>query len=125
MREKGLRAALPPNPASYITDWLFDCGPVVSGGMGMARLEWQDIRAWLEIAGLTLEPWEGRLIRRLSGEYLSMSLDAKDEACPAPFVDLKVVEANRGTVVQIASKEAELRRKAAEFLKEKRKGNRR
>jgi len=86
----GDQAVLPENPASYLTDWLFDIGP---SGPGGDTLGWLDIAAWQEISGVDLEPWEGRLIRRLSGEYGSMKYKAEKADCPAPYTaDLPVHE---------------------------------
>ena len=122
MREKGLQPAIPPDPAPHITEWLFDIGPVISGGMGMSRIEWRDIRAWQEQIGIPLAPWEARLIRQLSAEYLSMSLDAREDSCPAPYIDQATIEANRGAVARAMTTEAEANAKAAAFLKTKKEG---
>lgn len=72
----------PENPAPHITDWLFDAGPTGPDGNGLG---WRDIEAWSNGIGIALEPWEGRLIKRLSAEYGAMRHKAEKEDCPAPY----------------------------------------
>ncbi len=62
----------------------------------MAAIGWRDLTAWQEVMGIELEPWEARLIRRLSSEYISQYHEAEKPDCPAPWVE--VVEANREIV---------------------------
>lgn len=63
----------PPNPAPYLTDWLFEIGPMTGGDV----IGWLDLTAWQRITGIELTPWEARLIRRLSGEYALECLAAR------------------------------------------------
>lgn len=76
---------LPPNPAPYLSDWLFEIGPTVAAGMGEGRLGWRDLAAWQEISGIELMPWEARLLRRLSGEYADERHEAKKNDRLAPY----------------------------------------
>ena len=122
MKESGLRLPIPNNPAPHLTDWLFDIGPVVPGGMGMARIGWQDIAAWQSVTGHELAPWEASLLRSLSGEYLAMQNEASDPQTPAPWIDQASVEANREAVTNRLSHEADQRRRAREFLEAKKGG---
>jgi hypothetical protein len=62
---------------------MFDAGPYGADGNGLG---WRDIEAWQAIVGVELEPWEGRLIRRLSQEYASMRHKAEKADCPAPYM---------------------------------------
>lgn len=78
----GDAAQLPDNPAPHLTDWLFDAGPLAPDG---SALGWQDLTAWQVNVGIELEPWEGRLIRRLSGVYGNMRHRAEKPDCAAPF----------------------------------------
>lgn len=123
MKAKGLEIAFPLNPAPYLTDWLYDIGPVISGGMAMARIEWRDIRAWEESVGIKLEPWEAQLIRRLSGAYLSMSVNAKEEACPAPYIDRRIARRNEAPLADAKRHEADIHARSEAFLKAKRQGD--
>src|SRR5690606_17265417 len=72
---------LPPNPAEYLTDWLWEIGPSV----GDRSIGYVDLAAWQEIAGVEMEPWEARTLRRLSGEYLGQSVKARKPGCPPPY----------------------------------------
>lgn len=85
MREEGLDLPLPPNPAPFLVDYLNDIGPTISTGMGSVSLEWRDIAAWEASVGFSLPPWQARLIRSLSHDYLAMSREAEKPACPAPW----------------------------------------
>jgi hypothetical protein len=58
------------------------------------------------LTGVDVLPWEARLIRRLSGEFLSQSHKAEKPDCPAPWADDAPLIANR---------EAVSRKLAAEF----------
>lgn len=87
---------LPPNPLPYITDWLFEIGPVVSDGMGSAEISWRDFVAWQTISGVTLMPWEASLLKRLSAEFLAEMHEAKNIDRPAPWVS--EVERNREAI---------------------------
>lgn len=73
---------IPPNPAPHITDWLLEIGPLSREG---GQIGWPDLTAWQQISGIELEPWEGRLIRRLSGEYATMRIRAEKSDCVAPY----------------------------------------
>lgn len=76
---------MPPNPAPHITDWLTDIGIVGSDGMGAVPLSWGEIAAWQHNMALALEPWERRLLRRLSVAYVIEGRRAESESCPAPW----------------------------------------
>lgn len=85
MQERDEAIPLPPNPAEYLTRWLFEIGPAVPAGMGQAPLGWRDIAAWQEIVGVKLLVWEARLLRRLSRDFVNASHDARKADCPAPW----------------------------------------
>lgn len=53
--------------------------------MGAVPLSWTTIDAWQRVTGISLDPWEARLIRRLSSDYLAMSREAENETCPSPW----------------------------------------
>lgn len=86
MKVDGIDPDFPPLTTPWVVDYLMEIGPFVSAGMGPGPIGWRDIAAWQEISGIDLQPWEGRLIRRLSAEYLGMLQDAKKPECPAPYV---------------------------------------
>lgn len=70
--EGGAKPDLPPLPATLqqIVGLLFDVGPVSNGGQGAVPLTWLDLQAWQSATGLCLPPWQLRLLRRLSADYL-------------------------------------------------------
>lgn len=76
---------MPANPAPYLTRWLFDIGPGASSAMGDAALGYRDFAAWQEISGVVLLPWEARMLRKLSIEYLNEKHEATRLDRPAPY----------------------------------------
>jgi hypothetical protein len=76
---------LPPCSAPCFVEWLLDAGPTEPGGMGEARLSWRSLRAWEDGAGIRLDPWQRRLLRRLSGDWLAESDRARKVDCPPPW----------------------------------------
>jgi hypothetical protein len=86
MRRGGItHPPMPPNPAPHITEWLVEMGLSEAAGMGVAPLSWTTIDAWCRRTGIDLSPWEARLIRRLSQDYIAMSRKAECETCPPPW----------------------------------------
>ncbi len=85
MKSDGITPQMPPNPAPHIIDRLIEIGLTEAAGMAAGPLSWQEIDAWCNRTGVDLPPWEARLIRRLSSEYLSESRKAEDENCPPPW----------------------------------------
>lgn len=84
MKRSGILPAMPANPLPHIVEWLVEMGISESNGMGASPLSWQEISAWCERTGVDLSPWEARLIRALSVEYIGFSRRAEDENCPSP-----------------------------------------
>lgn len=83
---------MPILEAGYIIEHLFDCGPVMSSGMGASPLTHEEIRAYQANIGIELLPWEVRFIRRLSRDYVNESHNATKMNCPAPWNVDKVQE---------------------------------
>ena len=48
--------------------------------------------------GVELQPWESKLLRRLSADHLVMSSRAIDPACPSPYQSESALQANRDAV---------------------------
>ena len=69
MRDRDETPIWPHNPAPFLTDWLFEIGPTKAGAMGEVSISWSDLTSWQSITGIELEPWEGRLLCRLSGVF--------------------------------------------------------
>lgn len=99
MRKKGIKPALPENPAPYLTDWLFEIGPGVSSGNGLVEIGWNTLTEWQRIMGVELLPWEARILRQLSREYVGQWYDSRKPDCPAPYAGTKgQIAANRENV---------------------------
>lgn len=104
MRAAGIVPDMPPNPAPYITEWLLEIGPTVPTGMGSGPIGWRDMEAWSSLTGSGLQPWEARLIRRLSLEFLAWTHKAEKPDCPAPWVTVDdATAANREAVARKVS----------------------
>lgn len=69
----------------YLVDYLWDVGPVGSTGMGPAVITYTELQAWQLCTGLSLQPWEVVILRRLSADYMVEASKAEKPDCPAPF----------------------------------------
>lgn len=84
-RRAGNEPDFPECDAIYLANYLWEIGPVSSGGMGPAPITHMEIRAWQENTGIDLSSWEARTLRDLSGAYLGQSSQSEDPSCPAPW----------------------------------------
>lgn len=98
MKASGIVPQLPPAPLPYMIEWLFEIGPTIPGGMSPAPIGWRDMEAWQSIVGVELLPWEGKLLRQLSAEFVNMSFLAKEPDCPPPWAPDREVTVNRDAV---------------------------
>jgi hypothetical protein len=85
MRKMGVTPPMPPNPAPHLIDRFVEMGMMEAGGGGAVPLSWREIHYWQADTMVRLPPWEARLMRRLSVDYLAESRRAEDETCPAPW----------------------------------------
>lgn len=85
MEEAGQVVPEPDCPLPYLVEYLLEIGPIQPGGIGLARIGWGEIAAWCAQVHVALQPWEARLLRRLSGDYLAAQHAAEDPACPPPW----------------------------------------
>lgn len=76
---------LPPNPAPYLTDWLFEIGPSSANGMGESPIGFTEMVAWQSLMAIEIQHWEARILRRLSRDFVGMRHDARERHCPAPY----------------------------------------
>ena len=99
LTERGDAPDLPdPGPAGYLAGWLFEAGPVSAAGMGPAPLSWPDLQAWAQATATPLRPWEARLLRQASGEYLSELQAAEAPDRPAPWTQTLPTAERRAAV---------------------------
>lgn len=85
MKKDGIPIAMPPNPAPELVNRLIEIGLTDAAGMGSSTLTWLSIYAWSQMTGVALQPWEARLHRHLSNEYLAEFRRAESENCPPPW----------------------------------------
>jgi hypothetical protein len=110
MKKQGIEPAMPPvspvlfdNPAMpfgrpVLVEWLLEIGPTEPAGMGMATIGWATIGAWEKATGIDLNPWQSKLLRRLSGDWYWQSEQARKWDCPAPYQTRETIAAQRGAV---------------------------
>jgi len=93
MQEDGIVPPMPILPATSYIEWLMDLGPADPEG---APIGWRTLQAWQECTGIRLQPWEAKLLRSLSGDWLAEKDRAKKPDCPAPWTH--IVDSNREAV---------------------------
>jgi hypothetical protein len=67
----------------YLVDLLFRWGPGKSGG----PLDAPDIKAWCDLEGMELHPWETLIVHRLSQAYVAEMQQAMKHDAPPPWPD--------------------------------------
>ena len=82
--------SFPPVPpilgeAHFYVEWLFEIGPVISNGFSPTVIPQTEIMAWQVNNDIRLQPWELKLLRRLSLDYLTEMHAAEDPRHPAPW----------------------------------------
>jgi hypothetical protein len=79
---------MPPlNKTAYLAHWLGDLGWCKSGGMGMAPIDWADVRNWSEMMNPDLARVESLLLMEASRAYVGQNNASRDPSCPAPYID--------------------------------------
>lgn len=69
--------------AAYLLGHLWSAGPT----LGDQQLTHGELRNYQENEGIRLTPWECGTLRRLSGEYLDASHQAREADCPPPYAE--------------------------------------
>ena len=82
---------MPDVEAPHVLRYLFEVGPAMPGMNGPVPVTHQEIEAWRVLTSTTLSPWESRVIRRLSQEYVSEMHKAEKPDCPAPWLPVDYV----------------------------------
>lgn len=98
LTKQGAVPQLPPNPLPHVLSRLIDIGMTEPGGMGPVPLSSREVEAWQHNTGVELSPWEARLLRTLSREYVAQLAKAEEPDCPAPWraeVTQSEIEAER------------------------------
>lgn len=56
-----------PHEIAYLWEWFRDLAmAVMPGGFGPSAATWDNIRSWALLMRVVLEPWEARMLARLS-----------------------------------------------------------
>ena len=85
-REEDYQPEMPPlDGAAYLLGYLFEVGPTMAAGMGAAPITHTELRAWMDLTGVRIAPWEVRTLRRLSHDYLVASREAEKINCRPPW----------------------------------------
>lgn len=79
----GDNVTMPECAGLYLVEYLVELG-VTEGDKSLPNRE---IESWQRQSGIELQPWEVRLVKRLSDVYLSESHAARDPDAPAPWAD--------------------------------------
>lgn len=88
-----VRLPLPPvSGAEYLLDHLYEVGPTMGTGMGAVPLTFAELESWQGQVGIELQPWEVRMLRRLSRDYAveqsrATSADRQPPWKPEPMND--------------------------------------
>ena len=85
MRRRKITPPMPPNPMPHIITRAVEVGLTEAAGMGVVPISWREITHWQRNTGVVLAPWEARLLRKLSTEYVAEMRRAESENCPPPW----------------------------------------
>lgn len=108
--DDGIDPELPDCTAVYLTQYLFEIGPIINGG----PISHSELFAWQANTGIDLNSWESRTLRRLSGDYAQEHFEAHDRDRQAPFSYEDIQQKRRDSVaskfkdsmrIHLASKE--------------------
>lgn len=88
LRDQGAtHVPMPPVPAEAraLLDAFLEVGPVGYGAMGAVPLSFGEIEAWQHATGVKLLPWEARLFRKLSVDFVGETARAEMPDAVAPW----------------------------------------
>jgi hypothetical protein len=88
MKADGIEPEMPEISAEYLIGYLWEVGPTVPGPSGEVRITNTELRHWQENSGITLQPWECRILRRLSSDYVNECYAAAKPEAKPPFGEL-------------------------------------
>jgi hypothetical protein len=87
-KRKGIEPRMPPIDAEYLIGYLWEAGPTMPGAAGAVPLTQSELRAWQENTGVDLQPWEVRILRRLSCDLVAEMRRAEDPVATPPYGEL-------------------------------------
>jgi hypothetical protein len=86
IKRSGRNVKWPEHELHYLFDLLLEIGPIVSNDMGSSPLTWQDIQSYQSVIGFDIRPWEAKILRTASIEYLTQMRVAVKANCPPPDI---------------------------------------
>lgn len=87
-----------PDTVLHVLEWLYEVGPVISDSMGRRPLRYDDLTAWMQLAGPLLTPWEASTLVQMSSMY-SAGLYRGERGEPMPMTGDDDEDARRRTIV--------------------------
>lgn len=72
--------------ADYIISLLAEIGEAKSGE-SLTSIDWLDIKAFSEVMGIELSPWEAESLMFLSSAYVSQYYMSMDVSCLSPNIE--------------------------------------
>ena len=86
-----------------MTKLLYTVGPANGSGFGLVPIPWSEIRAWRELTGSRLLPWQAEALvlmsRAYAGEFNSVGRE-KGVSTP-PWSDEETTEKRKATVGEV------------------------
>lgn len=74
-----------PEAFSHLRELFFVMGQVTQTGMGIVRVTWEELEAFLRVNEVRLTPWERRILWKMSDAYCTEYSHATDPKRPAPY----------------------------------------
>ena len=85
LEDNRLPVEMPPlMGGEYMVSYLFEFGP----GGEQGALTGQEIESWGHLLGIEWQPWQARLLLRLSRAYISELQKARARDAPPPWTDV-------------------------------------
>lgn len=91
------------NAGAYLVDYLMEIGPALDSGMGQLVITFGEIDAWQRLTGVQLPPWQVRLMRHLSREWIAETARARDRFCPPPWMSAPSADSRARVAAQLRS----------------------
>ena len=86
--KQGLQPSFPiVEQGKFILDLMGDIGWSKQGGMGLAPIDWVDIKAFSDLTGIVFTKDEAILIKKLSEDFVSQMHESKYNDVFAPYLD--------------------------------------
>lgn len=84
-KKQGIVHDMPPCPSQFLVSYLMEIGPMEISGESKLPISHREIHYWQQNSGVRLSPWQSKLLRRLSAEFVAESRRAEDPDCVSPL----------------------------------------